>query len=96
MSGTAGLSHMRILDEITRIAAKVMPVVLENENEINVDDAIQAMSQLREGVIIVLNNHELGGLQLSLYTGAKWPPMLRDLDPHYLRVFIALVRSIYN
>lgn len=90
------LSHMQILDAITEIANKVVPVLLENEAVIHADSTEDAERQIREAIIVVMNHDGMPALELSTLKGVEWPDLFGLADPHYLRVFITLVRAIYN
>lgn len=90
------LSHMQVLEAIVDLATQVMPTVMEAESVIHVEDAGDCRTQLRDAAIVVLNHPELTTAELSTYNGVQWPPLFDKSDPHYLRVFIALVRAIYN
>lgn len=90
------LSHAQVLDAIVDLSAKVMPVVMERENEIPVESNEDAREQIRQAAIVVMNNSKMSPLELSLFKGVEWPPLFAQTDPSYLRVFISLVRAIYD
>ena len=90
------LSHMQILDAIAEIANKVVPVLLENEGVIHAESTEDAEEQIMRAIVVVLNHPEMPAMELSTFKGVEWPDLFGLADPHYLRVFITLVRAIYN
>lgn len=90
----SGLSHMQIVDAITEVAVKIVPVLLAEEKLIHCDSIQHAETQIKVAVIEVLKQPDEAPTKVE--QTAFWPDILKFTSAHNRLVFIALVRAIYD
>ena len=86
------LSHLEVVNAITKVARPVMAIALGKI--ITVEEMPHFQDDIRLGVIEVMKHykHDLGSIEAL----ATWPPVIRDAEERARLVFIALVLNLYN
>lgn len=89
-----GLSHKDVVDQLTRVSADVMMVLLSNSLARKTYVLESLKEELRADVIGVLRNRKLSPPQID--HEVDWSDTMTEATRRTRMVLIALILSIYN